>query len=168
MYSVRSRAWFREFVHTLGRVVTKPIHQRVCAVATRRNTQNWLKKFVYYQKRRRTYFLIEMGEKSSLFYFIYPANSNPHENSGILARFLCFLSIFKLVFCLQCHRRNSRNNYWPKKFVCYRKRRRTYFPIEIGEKDMKVSVFYLIHPANSNSCENSGILTRFPCFMYNF
>ena len=38
--SVRSRARFREFVHTLGRVVAKPTHQRVCAVATRRNTQN--------------------------------------------------------------------------------------------------------------------------------
>ena len=31
---------FREFVHTLGRVVAKPTHQRVCAVATGRNTQN--------------------------------------------------------------------------------------------------------------------------------
>ena len=30
---------------------------------------------------------------------------------------------------------------------------------------MKVSLFYLIHPANSNSREISGILTRFPCFM---
>ena len=30
----------REFVHTLGRVVAKPTHQCVCAVATRRNTQN--------------------------------------------------------------------------------------------------------------------------------
>ena len=30
---------------------------------------------------------------------------------------------------------------------------------------MKGSLFYLIHPANSNSRENSGILTRFPCFM---
>ena len=39
---------------------------------------------------------------------------------------------------------------------------------EIGEKDMKVSLFYLMHPANSNSRENSGILTRFPCFMSNF
>ena len=39
-FSVRSRARFREFVHTLGRVVAKPTHQRVCAVATRRNTQN--------------------------------------------------------------------------------------------------------------------------------
>ena len=29
----------------------------------------------------------------SLFYFIYPANSNSRENSGILARFPCFLSI---------------------------------------------------------------------------
>ena len=38
--SVRSRARFREFVHTLGRVVTKPTHQRVCAVTTRQNTQN--------------------------------------------------------------------------------------------------------------------------------
>ena len=28
--SVRSRARFREFVHTLGRVVAKPTHQRVC------------------------------------------------------------------------------------------------------------------------------------------
>ena len=33
---------------------------------------------------------------------------------------------------------------------------------------MKVSLFYLIHPANSNSLENSGILTRFPYFMCNF
>ena len=32
---------------------------------------------------------------------------------------------------------------------------------------MKVSLFYLIHPANSNSCENLGILMRFPCFMSN-
>ena len=32
---------------------------------------------------------------------------------------------------------------------------------------MKVSSFYLIHPANSNSRENAGILTRFPCFMSN-
>ena len=50
-----------------------------------------------------TYFLIEMFEKSmksSLFYFIYPANSNSRENSDILARFPCFLLIFKLVFCL--------------------------------------------------------------------
>ena len=38
--SVRSRARFREFVHTLGRVVAKPTHQRVYAVATSRNTQN--------------------------------------------------------------------------------------------------------------------------------
>ena len=37
--SVRSRVRFREFVHTLGRVVAKPTHQRVCAVATRRNTR---------------------------------------------------------------------------------------------------------------------------------
>ena len=29
---------------------------------------------------------------------IYPANSNSRENLGILARFPCFLSIFKLVF----------------------------------------------------------------------
>ena len=36
--------------------------------------------------------------KSSLFYFIYPANSNSRENSGILAKFPCVLSIFKLVF----------------------------------------------------------------------
>ena len=33
---------------------------------------------------------------------------------------------------------------------------------------MKVSLFYLIHPANSNSREISGILTRLPCFMSNF
>ena len=102
-FSVRSWARFREFVHTLGRVVAKPTHQRVCAVATRRNTQNWRKKFVYYRKRRPTYFLIEMGEKSlksSLFYFIYSANSNSRENMGILARFSWFLLIFKLVFCL--------------------------------------------------------------------
>ena len=59
--SVHSRARFREFVHTLGRVVAKRTHQRVCAVATRRNTQNGLKKFVYYRKRRHTYFLIETG-----------------------------------------------------------------------------------------------------------
>ena len=34
---------------------------------------------------------------------------------------------------------------------------------------MKVSLFYLIHPANSNSRENSGILTRFPalCLIFN-
>ena len=44
---------------------------------------------------------------------------------------------------------------------------RTYFLIEIGEKDMKVCLFYLIHPTNSNSRENSGILTTFPCFMSN-
>ena len=31
--------------------------------------------------------------KGSLFYFIYPANSNSRENSGILARFPCFSSI---------------------------------------------------------------------------
>ena len=37
--SVRSRARFHKFVHTLGRVVAKPIHQHICAVATRRNTQ---------------------------------------------------------------------------------------------------------------------------------
>ena len=30
---------------------------------------------------------------------------------------------------------------------------------------MKVSLFYLIHPANSNSRKISGIPTRFPCFM---
>ena len=30
---------------------------------------------------------------------------------------------------------------------------------------MKVSLFYLIHPAYSNSHEISGILTRFLCFM---
>ena len=100
IHSVRSRARFREFVHTLGRVVAKRTHQRVCAVATRRNTENGLKKFVYYRKRRCTYFLIEIFEKSSLFYFIYPANSNSRENSDILARFPCFLLIFKLVFCL--------------------------------------------------------------------
>ena len=53
MCSVRSRARFREFVHTLGRVVAKRTHQRVCAIATRRNTQNGLKKFVNNRKRRR-------------------------------------------------------------------------------------------------------------------
>ena len=30
---------------------------------------------------------------------------------------------------------------------------------------MKVSLFYLIHPANSNSRENSGIPARCPCFL---
>ena len=44
------------------------------------------------------------------------------------------------------------------------KRRHTYFLIEMGEKDMEVSLFYLIHPANSNSCENLGILVKFQCF----
>ena len=39
---------------------------------------------------------------------------------------------------------------------------------EIGENDMKVNLFYLIHPANSNSCENSGILVIFQCFLSNF
>ena len=29
---------------------------------------------------------------------------------------------------------------------------------------MKSSLFYLIYPANSNSRENLGVLTRFPCF----
>ena len=38
--------------------------------------------------------------KSSLFYFIYPANSNSRENLGILVKFPCFLSILKLVCCL--------------------------------------------------------------------
>ena len=33
---------------------------------------------------------------------------------------------------------------------------------------MKVSLFYLLHPANSNSRENLGILTRFQCFLSNF
>ena len=34
---------------------------------------------------------------------------------------------------------------------------------------MKVSLFYLIHPANSNSRENLGILTRFCalCLIFN-
>ena len=34
---------------------------------------------------------------------------------------------------------------------------------------MKVSLFYLIHPANSNSRENSGILMRFRalCLIFN-
>ena len=41
----------------------------------------------------------------------------------------------------------------------------TYILIEIGENDMKVSLFYLIHPANSNSREISGIVMRFLCFM---
>ena len=30
---------------------------------------------------------------------------------------------------------------------------------------MKVSLFYLTHPPNSNSRENLDILTRFPCFI---
>ena len=34
----------------------------------------------------------------------------------------------------------------------------TYFFIEIGEKDTRVSLFYLMNPASSNSRENSGIL----------
>ena len=42
-----------------------------------------------------------------------------------------------------------------------------YFLIEIGEKDMKVGLFYLIHPANSNSHENF-ILVIFQCFLSNF
>ena len=37
----------------------------------------------------------------------------------------------------------------------------------MGEKDIKVSLFYLKHPANSNSRENSGILARFQCFLLN-
>ena len=43
-----------------------------------------------------------------------------------------------------------------------------YFLIEICEKDMKMSLFYLIHPADSNLHENSGVLTRSPCFMSMF
>ena len=31
-----------------------------------------------------------------------------------------------------------------------------YFLIQMGEKDMEVSSFYLIHPANRNSRQNSG------------
>ena len=79
---------FREFVHTLERVVAKPTHQRVCSVATRRNTQNRLKKFVYYRKRRRTYSLIEMGEKStkgSLF-FIYIQLTVIHARIRVFSR----------------------------------------------------------------------------------
>ena len=49
---------------------------------------------------------------------------------------------------------NTQNNQLPKKFVCYRKRRHTDFLIEIGEKDTKLSSFYLMNPANSNSREN--------------
>ena len=33
---------------------------------------------------------------------------------------------------------------------------------------MKVSLFYLIHPANINSGENVGFLARFQCFLSNF
>ena len=36
----------------------------------------------------------EKSIKGSLFYFIYPANSNSRENLGILARYPCCLSIF--------------------------------------------------------------------------
>ena len=36
--------------------------------------------------------------------------------------------------------------------------------MEIFEKDMKVSLFYIIHPANSNSRKNSGILANFSAF----
>ena len=32
----------------------------------------------------------------------------------------------------------------------------TYFLIEIGEKDMEVSLFYLIHPTYSTSCTKFG------------
>ena len=55
------------------------------------------------------------------------------------------------------------------KEICILSETTTYiFPHRIGQKDMKVSLFYLIHPANSNSRENSGILMRFPCFMSNY
>ena len=41
-------------------------------------------------------------------------------------------------------------------------------PKRNGEKDMAVSLFYFIHPTNSNSRENSGIFVRFQCFLSNF
>ena len=34
-----------------------------------------------------------------------------------------------------------------------------------SKKREEMQFIYLIHPANSNSHEISGILTRFPCFM---
>ena len=55
------------------------------------------------------------------------------------------------------------------KEICLLSEATTYiFRIEMGEKDMEVSLFYLIHPANSNSHKNSGILTRFQCFLFEF
>ena len=39
-----------------------------------------------------------------------------------------------------------------------------YFLIEIDEKDKKVSLFYLMHPANSNSHKEKGIHGRSQCF----
>ena len=65
----------------------------------RGNTQNWPKKFVYYRKRRRTYFIIEMGEidmKARLFYLILPAYSDSRENSVISRDFSAFYWIFNL------------------------------------------------------------------------
>ena len=38
----------------------------------------------------------------------------------------------------------------------------------MGDKDMEASLFYMIHPANSNSRENSGILTRFQSLFVEF
>ena len=97
--SVCSQARFREFVHTLGRVVAKRTHQRVCAVATRRNPQNGLKKFVYYRKRRRTYFLIETVRKA-VYFILYIQLTVIHVRFRLFSRdFRALLSIFKLVFC---------------------------------------------------------------------
>ena len=49
---------------------------------------------------------------------------------------------------------NSQNNHSPKKFIYYQKRQREHFLIEIDEKDTKVSLFYLMHPAYSKYREN--------------
>ena len=63
--------------------------------------------------------------------------------------------------------RNSQNNHWPKKLVYYRKWQCEHFLTEIDEKDTKVSLFYLIHLANSNSHENRTF-SRDLCFFDEF
>ena len=167
-YKARSWAWFREFVHTLGRVVAKPTHQRVCCR--------------YQAKHSKGTEEIRLLSEATMYIFPHRNGCEKHEKRFILFYISSWtvihvrIRVFSRDFRAFCRFLNLSSAYSVTGETVktttgqrnYRNRQRTYFLIEIGEKDMKVSLFYLIHPTNSNSHENSGILTGFPCFMSNF
>ena len=99
---------------------------------------------------------------------MHPANFNSQENR-VFSQDLCFFVEFLtrlLYIVLQA--KQSKQLLTEEICLISEATMYIYFLIEIDEKGTKLSLFYLMHPANSNSHENRIFSRDLSAFLSNF